>query len=71
MASRTITDEQERRWTVVVEVSTQKPSTRTRLQFECVDDPIEPLREITVPGTLEAFSDEGLRVLFKHAEPVN
>ncbi len=69
MASRTITDEQGRRWTVIA-FSTQKPSTRTRLQFECVDDPTEPLREITVPGTLESFSDEALRILFKHAEPV-
>ncbi len=70
MASRTITDEQERRWTVIA-FSTQKPSTHTRLRFQCVYDPDEPFREITVPGTLEAFSDKALFILFKHAEPVN
>ena len=69
MASRTITDEQKRTWTVTA-FSTQKPRTRTRLQFECVDDPNEPLREITVAGTLEARSDEALRILFKRVEPV-
>ena len=70
MASRTITDEQERTWTVI-RWSTQKPSTHTQLQFECVDDAIEPLRETSVGGTLEALSDETLQALLKQATPVN
>ncbi len=69
MAQRIITDEQERMWSVIT-LSTQKPSTHTRLRFQCVYDPDEPFREITVPGTLKALSDEKLQELLKKATPV-